>query len=96
MAATGLRFGAQQEFSSDAGAAVLFIYPKMRDDTDACPSMAAEATDEFARIGTDAPAQELAIVAARGTGVELVDVFDELCLQLDALSFVQQFNSPWF
>src|SRR5678816_3146110 len=92
IASPSLRFGTLQDCLTDASSPVMPVYPEMRDDAHASPRMAAEAGDKFARIGAIASTKKLPVGVPGCFGVELVDALDQRRIQLQALSFVEQFT----
>ena len=92
IASPSLRLGTLQDCLTHASSSVLPVYPEMRDDAHAAPRMATEAGDEFARIGANASTKKLPVGVAGCLGVELVDALDQRRIQLQALSFIEQFD----
>ena len=89
-ATNGLPFGSLQECLSHALTSMVLTDPEVRDLGAASPSVPTKTCDDFASFILNVCPKELSIKVPCSFGVELVDALREECVQLLALSFVEQ------
>ena len=87
-----LRFGGLKDLSPQALTSMGLADPEVGDLTTPSPSVTTQPGDDCPCFVPDAHSQEPAIVVAGRSGVELIDAVDEECIQLLALSFVEECN----